>query len=50
MDVYWINCLLACTLSYIVGHWMAERKFKRMLLNMMAGKGGAILAGTSDSK
>lgn len=50
MDVYWINCLLACTLAYIIGHWSAERKFKRMLMNMMAGKAGAALIGPSNDK
>lgn len=38
MDVYWINCFLACTLAFILGQMNAERKFKRMLANMMAAR------------
>ena len=29
MDVYWINCILACTLSYIFGWYMAKRTLTR---------------------
>jgi len=25
MSIYWINCFLACTLSYLFGWYMAKR-------------------------
>jgi hypothetical protein len=36
MNVYWVNCFLACTLSFVIGYWYAERKFKFMLASMLS--------------
>lgn len=46
MDVYWVNCFLAAGLAYVAGFWMAERKFKHMLMRMMQGTMGAAIVGT----
>lgn len=43
MDIYFVNCFLACTIAFFAGNWYAERKFKRVLANMLMGRGGATL-------
>jgi hypothetical protein len=36
MSVYWINCFLACTLSYIVGHYVATRKWQATMVAVLS--------------
>jgi hypothetical protein len=53
MDVYWVNCFLASGLAFILGMLHAERKFKRMLSQMVLGRAGFIGSppkDTSDDK
>ena len=36
MNVYFVNCMLACLLAYVAGYYMAHRKFQQILARIYA--------------
>ena len=36
MNVYFVNCLLACLLASIVGYWMGKRTTERRMSDVLA--------------